>query len=427
MSAQTPSGDAGGGGAADVVRIPSKTEAPATTVTAPAAEKTSRKRPYSRFISWICCAGSDKDNEQDADGPRISSKKSSQAQSVAGRKEAVPGKVGGDVPEESATEPKATKHGVDEAAGDPEKTQVVGADAPQRLPPQPAQQASTSAPVLSEKTEPVETDGDAARGQELVVVVGPEQKQPQQQRPQHERQQLPLPPGLSPPPPDSPTPSQRGASGAGAEPLTQPQKSELMVVVQAPTPVVAQSDPVPSPAASTAPTTAVASPDDDDDIDMLDALSSPATSQGPPEPPTPDDEMPDAVGLPGPPPLQHGAAVAAPAPSQHAQSHVRQGSERSRASDRPSTGEPQPWLLPPREARFGDRKCLVLDLDETLVHSSFKVGVQSSSRPRWSHACGRSDEHACRSSTRPISPSPSRSKASTTTSTSSSGRASTSS
>lgn len=33
----------------------------------------------------------------------------------------------------------------------------------------------------------------------------------------------------------------------------------------------------------------------------------------------------------------------------------------------------QEWLLPPIEPRFQNRKCLVLDLDETLVHSSFKV------------------------------------------------------
>ncbi|KAH7321379.1 HAD-like domain-containing protein [Stachybotrys elegans] len=38
--------------------------------------------------------------------------------------------------------------------------------------------------------------------------------------------------------------------------------------------------------------------------------------------------------------------------------------------------EPQPekkWLLPPIRAEHKGRKCLVLDLDETLVHSSFKI------------------------------------------------------
>jgi RNA polymerase II subunit A small phosphatase-like protein len=37
--------------------------------------------------------------------------------------------------------------------------------------------------------------------------------------------------------------------------------------------------------------------------------------------------------------------------------------------------EKQQWLLPPMEARFKGKKCLVLDLDETLVHSSFKVRI----------------------------------------------------
>ena len=50
----------------------------------------------------------------------------------------------------------------------------------------------------------------------------------------------------------------------------------------------------------------------------------------------------------------------------------------------PATGDPSnaivprdreapKWLLPPLSPRLAGRKCLVLDLDETLVHSSFKV------------------------------------------------------
>ncbi|KAK5992900.1 putative phosphatase PSR2 [Cladobotryum mycophilum] len=35
--------------------------------------------------------------------------------------------------------------------------------------------------------------------------------------------------------------------------------------------------------------------------------------------------------------------------------------------------EPQKWLLPPIAPEHKGRKCLVLDLDETLVHSSFKI------------------------------------------------------
>jgi RNA polymerase II subunit A small phosphatase-like protein len=38
-----------------------------------------------------------------------------------------------------------------------------------------------------------------------------------------------------------------------------------------------------------------------------------------------------------------------------------------------ATEQKQQWLLPPIAPRFQGKKCLVLDLDETLVHSSFKV------------------------------------------------------
>ncbi|EHK96673.1 putative phosphatase PSR2 [Glarea lozoyensis 74030] len=38
-----------------------------------------------------------------------------------------------------------------------------------------------------------------------------------------------------------------------------------------------------------------------------------------------------------------------------------------------ATEQKQQWLLPPIAPRFQGKKCLVLDLDETLVHSSFKI------------------------------------------------------
>ena len=42
--------------------------------------------------------------------------------------------------------------------------------------------------------------------------------------------------------------------------------------------------------------------------------------------------------------------------------------------------EKHQWLLPPITARFKGKKCLVLDLDETLVHSSFKVIIPKAQR-----------------------------------------------
>lgn len=62
------------------------------------------------------------------------------------------------------------------------------------------------------------------------------------------------------------------------------------------------------------------------------------------------------IDLPPPPPLSERQAQVTPPHSPAA------------------AGEPgQKWLLPPIKPELKGRKCLVLDLDETLVHSSFKV------------------------------------------------------
>ncbi|KAK4981748.1 hypothetical protein LTR66_009738 [Elasticomyces elasticus] len=70
------------------------------------------------------------------------------------------------------------------------------------------------------------------------------------------------------------------------------------------------------------------------------------------------------VDLPPPPPLAERQAQMAPLaatpPSQ----------DNSMVS---TPAEAQKWLLPPIRAEHRGRKCLVLDLDETLVHSSFKI------------------------------------------------------
>jgi RNA polymerase II subunit A small phosphatase-like protein len=62
------------------------------------------------------------------------------------------------------------------------------------------------------------------------------------------------------------------------------------------------------------------------------------------------------VDLPPPPPLEQ-----------------RQNVVQSQTSEVSEASEPQKYLLGPLAPRFKGKKCLVLDLDETLVHSSFKV------------------------------------------------------
>ncbi|KAL8788205.1 MAG: hypothetical protein Q9195_007420 [Heterodermia aff. obscurata] len=56
-----------------------------------------------------------------------------------------------------------------------------------------------------------------------------------------------------------------------------------------------------------------------------------------------------------------------PPPPRDTQARPTPQRERSPGAER------QQWLLPPLQPRFKGKKCLVLDLDETLVHSSFKI------------------------------------------------------
>ncbi|OSS48540.1 hypothetical protein B5807_07612 [Epicoccum nigrum] len=62
------------------------------------------------------------------------------------------------------------------------------------------------------------------------------------------------------------------------------------------------------------------------------------------------------IDLPPPPPLDE-----------------RQHAIQKQTSELSDVSEPQKYLLGPIEPRFKGKKCLVLDLDETLVHSSFKI------------------------------------------------------
>lgn len=77
-------------------------------------------------------------------------------------------------------------------------------------------------------------------------------------------------------------------------------------------------------------------------------------------------------------------AIARPlAPETSAEDDVKSSSHEEEATGLPDELPPPPqteqqesqqqWLLPPPLPHLRNRKCLVLDLDETLVHSSFKV------------------------------------------------------
>ncbi|KAG4295004.1 hypothetical protein FPRO06_01588 [Fusarium proliferatum] len=93
----------------------------------------------------------------------------------------------------------------------------------------------------------------------------------------------------------------------------------------------------------------------DGDVNMQDA----ATEEPDEAPLAPAVEAPTQRTIPPPPPPP-GPGPAVVAPSQFTDAG-------------PSAPEPQKWLLPPIAPEHKGRKCLVLDLDETLVHSSFKI------------------------------------------------------
>ncbi|KAF2497565.1 NIF-domain-containing protein [Lophium mytilinum] len=73
---------------------------------------------------------------------------------------------------------------------------------------------------------------------------------------------------------------------------------------------------------------------------------------------------PVKIDLPPPPPL---------AERQDQTRHSIGAAPQSQESLAATPAEPQKWLLPPIRSEFKGKKCLVLDLDETLVHSSFKI------------------------------------------------------
>ncbi|KAI0141631.1 NIF-domain-containing protein [Xylariaceae sp. FL1272] len=98
--------------------------------------------------------------------------------------------------------------------------------------------------------------------------------------------------------------------------------------------------------------------DEDGDVEMPDADAS-ASQQVRAPVTTADDKFPKTVPPPPPPPNT------APIPNQVAVV----AEEKTAVAEQPQ----QKFLLPPIEQRFKGRKCLVLDLDETLVHSSFKI------------------------------------------------------
>ncbi|KAL2063256.1 hypothetical protein VTL71DRAFT_5061 [Oculimacula yallundae] len=96
--------------------------------------------------------------------------------------------------------------------------------------------------------------------------------------------------------------------------------------------------------------------DTEGDVKMNDSEPVPTDKEEAVVPPIRKDETVNKAALPPPPPVPQ------PQP----------GPSEDKANPEPAEQKTQ-WLLPPIAPRFQGKKCLVLDLDETLVHSSFKI------------------------------------------------------
>ncbi len=382
MSAADPSGGDVG---------PPSSQTPAQSPAHPSTRKPKR-RLFSRFVYVLnCCRPADKSAEE-VEAPRVASQKPAESQPVGGEKVVVTEKPGGTELETTAGDGKAAGQ---EVAGSAEKKKMdVGA------------QGSAVTDIILPY--PSLEQQAASKPAEVVVQAPPDglvHEGPSTQK------------SSALPTLEVPTPS----AGDDAKRDESPHPTEVQVVIQAPTPVVPTPEPIPTPV-EVEPPAATSSPD----VEMVDAaVVAPVPMVGEGVAPAPTEDVASHEELPKEPPPEEEAVVQQnelPGPPPLAQRMaVTQTNDREVLPDAPEGAEAPRWLLPPKEARFQGRKCLVLDLDETLVHSSFKVG-----RPLFPRD-GHPAHKKSRSYHKRILPSPWTSKAMCTTSTSLRGLAWTSS
>ena len=277
------------------------------------------KKGSSGFLSFLnCCGGPDRTNATDMDDPALPPKKTTKLQPVVRRPSRTAEKAGAS---DIGAQDAENKEAFDEksaAAGEGGESSVMSEKPP----------INDSRPPISRK----ESSHDKVLP---VPAIGP-QVNPSTQSETTSGQ----PDSLSQP------------SAPAADRLNYDQVTKPQVSVQAPTPVepvgVLQNQ-----------NWASAEGKRNSDVQMTDAPSGKPEEQHQEvaEPVMPEPQTPK-VDLPPPPPL------------------IKRESQLATTEIPPvptSSSEKQTWLLPPVQPRLHGRKCLVLDLDETLVHSSFKI------------------------------------------------------
>ncbi|KAI9837048.1 MAG: hypothetical protein M1819_000697 [Sarea resinae] len=145
-----------------------------------------------------------------------------------------------------------------------------------------------------------------------------------------------------------------------------PPPADVKVTVEAPTPVPPQEE---QPISDRTPRQAKR----DTDIEMTEASPVAATTEVPVPPQAP--EASEMVDQPRGADVAGSAKTALPPPPALANREAQAGNVTDVNNEVAvaDVDESHQWLLPPIRPEFKGKKCLVLDLDETLVHSSFKI------------------------------------------------------
>ena len=286
--------------------------------------RSSKKGGVSRFLSFLnCCSAPENAQNVESDDQAVPMKNARQVQSSGGR-QATP--VLKPEAESSTAESKET---ADEKVGGTPYSELISAAEPKMVDPQPLEDAPMAQPIMQ---------GDARRFEEEKDVPPTQSKS--------ENQPLSMTPGLS---------EQHGSGGVG---LVQdpPQEPDSKVFVEPPTPTVPEQGEM---AINDRPPQQLKR---DSDVEMAEAPPIVAAVDEVPE--STENKAAESVptNLPPPPPLAE----------RNLQTNSTANPNRGTSSV-VTPNEKQQWLLPPIQPRFHGKKCLVLDLDETLVHSSFKV------------------------------------------------------
>ena len=306
-------------------------------ILAPSAEKP-RKRGVSKFLSFLnCCSAPEDANTVETDNQAIPTKKAKGFQSIRNRQATPAVKPSADSSTGESKEP------ADENIGGPPYSELTPAAKPTMLSPRSGKET-----VHTEKSPSTESSGQALDENEEATHPEPRNQplpplpvssKPASHDELSEKIQPVLPSTISkaePPEPSKSLPSDQNVVVQDMASNDRPPKEEKI----------------------------------DGDVPMVDAPPIVHIPEQQAKNPEPKDDSQPHVNLPPPPPRNN-------------QDRAATGLGRS-PSSAATPNEKQQWLLPPLQPRFKGKKCLVLDLDETLVHSSFKVRSIGVIKSLWS-------------------------------------------